>query len=283
MSYIGLDSYLVAENWNYTRSLASDHTPFYFQGIRAQIFPTASIKIEPWLMNGWQSYGKYNFSPSGGLAFRFQPVEALGLFANFYFGTDTPGQADRVRFHHDNSVVWRLWQNVESPITRVALSLNVHVGFESGGAGLPGPDRAHFLASTLAVRTWFANDLFAFTGRGEIIKNGTSYLRQFAPPDLAPDVNLVVWGLTAPLNSCRVTTSRCGLRSCGVNRTNATLQGPAARLRQAAFKGAPLRTGYLTPSSRRRCSCLRPTFDCSRGCSRWSCCHDEGARNPGSA
>ncbi len=36
MSYIGLESYLLAENWNYTRSVASDHTPFYFQGVRAQ-------------------------------------------------------------------------------------------------------------------------------------------------------------------------------------------------------------------------------------------------------
>ncbi len=199
MSFIGLDSYLVAENWNYTRSLASDHTPFYFQGVRAQIYPSERLKIEPWLMNGWQTYGKYNFSPSGGLALRYQPFESLGLFANFCLGTDTRNQPQRLRFHHDSSVVWRLFESVGAPISRVALSLNSHLGLESGGVGLPGPDRAHFLAATLAMRAWFIKELFAFTARGEVFKNGTAYLAQFAPPDFTPGVNLVVWGVTGTL------------------------------------------------------------------------------------
>lgn len=57
-SYIGLESYLLAENWNYNRSFVSDFTPFYFSGARIQIFPTDKIKIEPWFMNGYQTYGK---------------------------------------------------------------------------------------------------------------------------------------------------------------------------------------------------------------------------------
>ena len=55
------------------------------------------------------------------------------------------------------------------------------------------------LALTVALRTWFAKDLFAFTARGEIFKNGTAYLVQFPPPDLMPNVNLVVWGATGTL------------------------------------------------------------------------------------
>ena len=199
MSYIGLESFLLAENWNYTRSVVCEHTPFYFQGMRVQIFPSDRVKIEPWLMNGWQTYGKYNFSPSGGLALRYQPFESLGLFANFYLGTDTRNQPQRLRFHHDSSVVWRLFESVGAPISRVALSLNSHLGLESGGVGLPGPDRAHFLAATLAMRAWFIKELFAFTARGEVFKNGTAYLAQFAPPDFTPGVNLVVWGVTGTL------------------------------------------------------------------------------------
>ncbi len=63
MSYMGLESYLLAENWNYSRSLVCESTPFYFQGVRAQIFPSKYLKIEPWLMNGWQTYGKWNNTP----------------------------------------------------------------------------------------------------------------------------------------------------------------------------------------------------------------------------
>ena len=60
LSYIGLESYLLAENWNYHRSLVCDFTPFYFQGIRIQYFPNEHLKIEPWIMNGFQTYGKWN-------------------------------------------------------------------------------------------------------------------------------------------------------------------------------------------------------------------------------
>ena len=34
MLNIGLESYLLAENWSYNRSLVCDFTPFYFQGVR---------------------------------------------------------------------------------------------------------------------------------------------------------------------------------------------------------------------------------------------------------
>ena len=46
LSYIGLESYLTAENWRYTRALASDAMPFYFQGVRFQWFPTVQFKVE---------------------------------------------------------------------------------------------------------------------------------------------------------------------------------------------------------------------------------------------
>ncbi len=37
-SYIGLESYLPQENWSYTHSFVADATPYYFFGLRAQIF-----------------------------------------------------------------------------------------------------------------------------------------------------------------------------------------------------------------------------------------------------
>jgi len=52
LSYVGMESYLLAENWLYTRSVACDATLFYFQGLRAQIHPTTKAKVELWLMNG---------------------------------------------------------------------------------------------------------------------------------------------------------------------------------------------------------------------------------------
>src|SRR6267378_1222656 len=68
MSYIGLFSYYQFDNWAYQPSYVSSNTPWFFNGVRIQIFPTEHLKIEPWFTNGWQSYGRFNSRP--GLGFQ---------------------------------------------------------------------------------------------------------------------------------------------------------------------------------------------------------------------
>jgi len=64
MSYIGLFSYYQFDNWTYQPSYVSSNTPWFFNGVRIQIFPTEHLKIEPWFTNGWQSYGRFNSRPA---------------------------------------------------------------------------------------------------------------------------------------------------------------------------------------------------------------------------
>jgi hypothetical protein len=47
MSYVGLFSYYNFDNWAYQPSYVSSNTPWFFNGLRIQIFPTAKLKIEP--------------------------------------------------------------------------------------------------------------------------------------------------------------------------------------------------------------------------------------------
>ena len=60
VSYIGLFSYYNFDNWTYQPSFVSSNTPWFFNGLRIQWFPTNKLKIEPWIINGWQSYNKFN-------------------------------------------------------------------------------------------------------------------------------------------------------------------------------------------------------------------------------
>jgi hypothetical protein len=200
MSYIGLESYLLAENWNYQRSLICEHTPFYFHGVRAQYFPSDRVKIEPWLMNGWQTYGKWNYGPSGGVAMRWSPTEAVTLIGNFYVGTDTRGISERVRVHHDDSILFRYYDAPKASfLSKGAVSLNTHAGFEAGGDNQPGPAEAHVFGSSLAHRSWFLRDHLAFAVRGEVFSNPSRYLTQYPPPGFltGPGVKaLQVWGVT---------------------------------------------------------------------------------------
>ncbi len=204
LSYIGLESFLLAENWNYTRSVVCEHTPFYFQGMRVQIFTSDRVKVEPWLMNGWQTYGKWNLAPAGGVALRWSPTEALTLVSNFYAGSDSQGIPDRVRFHNDHSALLRYYDAPASSfISKAAVSINNHIGFESGGnvngEDLPGPDRAHMVGTALVNRVWFSHDQLALSIRPEVFSNPTRYLSQYPPPgfESGPHVKaLQIWGLT---------------------------------------------------------------------------------------
>src|ERR1700744_599991 len=60
VSYIGLFSYYNFDNWTYQPSFVSSNTPWFFNGVRVQWFPTSKLKIEPWIINGWQSYASAN-------------------------------------------------------------------------------------------------------------------------------------------------------------------------------------------------------------------------------
>ena len=102
MSYIGLNSYYQQENWEYQASFTSDNTPWFFNGIRIQIHPTKHLKIEPCIINGWQSYGKFNSMPGVGFNLTYMPNSNIKMLTNNYYGTDAANIPARKRFHSDN-------------------------------------------------------------------------------------------------------------------------------------------------------------------------------------
>src|SRR5450631_3593444 len=84
VSYIGLFSYYNYDNWTYQPSFVSSNTPWFFNGLRVQWWPTQNLKIEPWLINGWQSYAKFNSKPGFGGQILWIPNDSLKLVFNSY-------------------------------------------------------------------------------------------------------------------------------------------------------------------------------------------------------
>ena len=110
MSYIGLNSYYQPENWEYQASFTSDNTPWFFNGVRFQFFVNKNWKIEPWIINGWQSYGKFNTMPGVGGNITYQSSNGdVKVLTNDYVGTDAAGLPKRIRFHSDNSLLVRYY------------------------------------------------------------------------------------------------------------------------------------------------------------------------------
>lgn len=71
-SYIALESYVPQENWGYTHPFVSDFTPYYFSGLRTQLFFTENQKLELWLVNGWQSFGRWHDALAGGYLYNLR-------------------------------------------------------------------------------------------------------------------------------------------------------------------------------------------------------------------
>jgi len=181
MSYVGLFSYYNFDNWAYQPSYVSSNTPWFFNGVRLQIFPSDKLKIEPWLVNGWQSYGMFNEAPGLGLQLLWRPGASVSVLSNGYYGRDALALPGRRRVHSDNSIQVRYLERSGHALDRAAFSLTVDAGCESG-AGVactrraPGNPIQRFLGFMLYNRMWFAHDVVALTLGGGAITNPGRYL-----------------------------------------------------------------------------------------------------------
>src|SRR6516164_9173734 len=181
MSYIGLWSYYQFDNWTYQPSYVSSNTPWFFNGLRIQIFPSDKLKIEPWLINGWQSYGKFNHAPGIGGQVLWRPNGSVSVVLNNYWGTDTLGLPDRKRIHTDDSIQVKYYEDKDALITRAAFTFTVDAGCEFGGGvscggGTPDAPSQTFLGFMAYHRLWFNRDVFALTVGGGAINNPGRYL-----------------------------------------------------------------------------------------------------------
>ena len=187
VSYIGLFSYYNFDNWTYQPSYVSSNTPWFFNGVRVQWFPTNKLKIEPWFINGWQSYGKFNGHPGLGGQILWMPKEWLKVVANQYgYGQDNLGLPKTQRIHTDDSIEVRYYNNPENlGLSKMAFSLTGDAGCQYGG-GLNcthGPNQSAFLGWMLYDRMWFHKDLFAITMGGGQMSNPGRYLTLLPPID----------------------------------------------------------------------------------------------------
>lgn len=186
MSYIGLWSYYNFDNWTYQPSYVSSNTPWYFTGMRLQIYPTDKLKIEPWLINGWQSYGKFNSAPGVGGQILWRPNGAVSVTLNNYWGTDTLGNKQRKRIHTDNSIQVKYFDRPASFVSKAAFTFTVDAGCEYGGGvrctgGTATEPSQYFIGFMAYHRLWFQQDRYALTVGGGAIDNPGRYLVLMPP------------------------------------------------------------------------------------------------------
>ena len=222
-SYVGLYSFYDSENWTYQASYVSSNTPWFFTGMRVQFFPNDTLKIEPWIINGWQTYNAFDEGLGGvgvnfGAEVRWAPNPGLVVISNNYVGPDNADSPNCIKYHTDDSVVVKYFDDPKSGgIDKMAFSLTCDAGMQQGplfvgqnayiGAGDsglgpmgtgynvgssgfvtvgPGGQFAEsFLGAMLYDRTWFDHDHMAFTFGGGAMSNPGGYLALLPPLETA--------------------------------------------------------------------------------------------------
>ena len=199
LSFIGLFSYYSFDNWMYQPSYVSSNTPWFFTGMRAQWFPTNKLKIEPWLINGWQTYAKYNGREGVGGQILWRPTGNLDFVWNTYtLGRDTLGDNNRSRYHADYSQEYKYYENPNKLMHRAAFTVTEDVGCETGGNSQPGQGvvcthgyvngrgpSQNFMGIMAYNRWWFDKDRFAAEIGGGVMSNPGRYLVLLPPINAA--------------------------------------------------------------------------------------------------
>jgi hypothetical protein len=197
VSYIGLFSYYNFDNWAYQPSYVSSNTPWFFNGLRVQWFPTNKLKIEPWIINGWQSYGRIGSRPGLGGQILYRPAPWISLvFNNYGMGEDTLGAGNgklgRSRIHTDDSVEIKYYDHPERTLDKMAFSLTGDLGCEYGGgvscfgdkkdaSGAIISHKQAFLGWMLYNRWQFKKDTYGLTVGGGAMNNPGRYLVLLPP------------------------------------------------------------------------------------------------------
>jgi hypothetical protein len=211
VSYIGLFSYYNFDNWTYQPSFVSSNTPWFFNGVRIQYFPTAKLKIEPWIINGWQTYARPNGKPGLGGQILWRPTPYLDLvFNNYGLGEDDIGYPGRSRVHTDDSIQVKYYDKPKNFFDKAAFTVTGDVGCEYGGGpavgyynpkgfspemgsadtytggvnchnSKDGRPKQMFIGTMAYARFWFKKDLYAVTLGGGLMNNPGRYLTLLPP------------------------------------------------------------------------------------------------------
>ena len=211
VSYIGLFSYYNFDNWTYQPSFVSSNTPWFFNGMRIQWFPTKTLKIEPWIINGWQSYARFGSKPGLGGQILWRPKPYLDLVWNNYgMGEDDSSNLGRTRLHADYSAQVKVYDHPERTLDKIAFTVTGDAGCEYGGGPSTGAYDLHgyspetgsastytggvnchnakngrpkesFIGWMMYNRYWFKKDVFAVTLGGGQMNNPGRYLTLLPP------------------------------------------------------------------------------------------------------
>jgi len=118
-SLVGREGFISTENWNYSRAMIADATPYYLTGVRANYRVAPTFLVTATVFNGWDAHGDRNKQKSGQLRFLWEPSDKLSVANAFLAGAEQvpiEGQSTSYRIYDDLVVTYRVHARIQLAI-----------------------------------------------------------------------------------------------------------------------------------------------------------------------
>ena len=156
-SHIGNEGFVSTGNWNYTRAIVSDITPYFVGGVKvtAKLGPTLSAAVLAY--NSWSNaFANYSRYKSGGFRVDWKPSDTLSVFDAVHVGP-APGD-NGLRVFDDLVINFRLF-------TKLSLAGEGWIGADRTSSGT---QTAPYFGGALWARYTLGETTYV-AGRGEIV------------------------------------------------------------------------------------------------------------------
>lgn len=98
--HIGFESWISHDNWNYTRALQAENTPYYSTGARLSYEPTKALTLQVLVLNGWQTITSTNRDKSLGTQMAYEFTPRYRMIYNMFAGNVAADDSySRYRFY----------------------------------------------------------------------------------------------------------------------------------------------------------------------------------------
>lgn len=149
-SHIGFESTVAFDNWNLTRSLLAEQSPYYETGFKLTYRPNQKYEFATLFLNGWQKINPLNFKAvrSFGTQLKFIPNANVSFNWSLYAGSESRGVSSE----------FRLFNNFYSQIT-LNKKWRMLAGFDFGmQQKYPKANAYNFWFSPILISQYSFND-----------------------------------------------------------------------------------------------------------------------------
>lgn len=130
-SHIGLESAIAKDNWNLSRSILAENTPYYETGMKFNYMPNEKWSFSALVLQGWQNIKDHNSSKAFGTQVQYKPNETWLFNSSTFIGNEKPDSAKQLRLFHNFYFTYSI-----SPKLKTAFLLDAGAEKKTNGSGM---------------------------------------------------------------------------------------------------------------------------------------------------